>query len=49
MTFYFELGEEEAILFSCGDLECVSIEKLSAEEREAEVIPLPPVIFKVGT
>ena len=43
----FAPGEEDGILYKCGSLECVSLGGFTFHPKEAEVIPLPPAVFKV--
>ena len=38
---------EDAIFYTCGRLHCVSLGGFSLNPREAEVLPLPPAVFKV--
>ena len=38
---------EDAIFYTCGRLHCVSLGRFSLNPREAEVLPLPPAVFKV--
>ena len=38
---------DEGILYSCGNLRCVLLGRFSMTPREAEVLPLPPSVFKV--
>ena len=39
---------EDAIFYTCGRLHCVSLGGFSLNPREAEVLPLPPAVFKVN-
>ena len=41
-------AEEDAIFYTCGKLHCVSLGGFSLNPREAEVLPLPPAVFKVN-
>ena len=43
----FTGGEKDGILYKCGSLECVSLGGFTFHPNEAEVIPLPPSVFKV--
>ena len=38
---------EDAIFYTCGRLHCVLLGEFSLNPREAEVLPLPPAVFKV--
>ena len=38
---------EKAIFYVCGRLQCVLLGKFSMTPTEAEVLPLPPAVFKV--
>ena len=38
---------DDAIFYTCGRLHCVSLGGFSLNPREAEVLPLPPAVFKV--
>ena len=40
-------AEKDAIFYLCGKLQCVSLGTFSFHPREAEVLPLPPAVFKV--
>ena len=43
----FSEGVGDGILFKCGRLECVELGEFSLKPNEAEVVPLPPVVFQV--
>lgn len=38
---------DDAILYSCGRLRCVTLGKFSMHPTEKEVLPLPPAVFQV--
>lgn len=47
LAVYAGEHQMDAIVYSCNDLDCVSIQELSAYPTEKEVMPLPPSVFEI--